>query len=197
METALAGRRLFAVAILLAITTFAISGPAVERTNQGSSGMPGVTGLTGGIWWAPAATWEISKNSLQTDYFNGVTSALNQAYSPTDLTILQSTTTSCIVSGDMCAMDSDYGDNGVFGWNACYPGSTAGNHPNQTCNNDWVRLNTHYVPPTYQYNACHEIGHATGLRHNLDQSSCVKRAIDGGDSLVISNHDAGHLNAHY
>jgi hypothetical protein len=185
---------------LIVALLVALSAQAVVASNQGSSGIPGVNGLNNGVWWTPDKDWEVAKVSLASDYFGGVTGALIDAYNPTDVTTFQSTTTSCITSADTCAFDSDYGDNGAYGWNACYPGSTDGvPHPNQSCSNDWVRLNVHYVPPGggYQYNACHELGHAIGLRHNDNQDSCVKQAGLGGDSPTISAHDAGHLNARY
>lgn len=93
-------------------------------------------------------------------------------------------------------MDSNYGNNGVYGWNACYPGGTSGSHPNQTCSNDWVRLNTYAYAqrPSNDALACHELGHAVGLRHTT-ATSCLNTTLPG--STVLTDHYRTHINGHY
>lgn len=163
-------------------------------TNQGSTGVPGVGGTNSGVWWTPDATWRVAKASLNT-YFTPVTNSLLNDYNPTDLAVLQYTTTSC--TQETCAMDSDYGNNGLFGWNACYPGATSGSHPNQTCSNDWVRYNTNGSLPALSANvvACHELGHAVGLRHTAANSCMRNNPLPSNPDLT--DHDRGHINSRY
>jgi hypothetical protein len=139
----------------------------------------------------------VAKASLGSSYFTGVTNALLNEYNPTDLTVYQYSTTSC--TQETCAMDSDYGNNGVYGWNACYPGATSGSHPNQTCSNDWVRFNTYFTPPSpgHSYVSCHELGHAVGLRHSSENASCLRTVLAGGNTAALTSHDRGHINSHY
>jgi predicted Zn-dependent protease len=64
------------------------------------------------------------------------------------------------------------------------------------CSVDWVNINLTYSPPATRV-ACHELGHAMGLRHNLDTSSCVMSSADGGTSQYLSTHDKDHLTNNY
>lgn len=180
------------VLVAITLTTIVLNVPALA-TNQGSSGSAGVNGTTAGVWWTPNADWRVAKASLGT-FFTPVTSALLDEYHPTDLTVTQYSTTSC--TQETCVMDSNYGNNGAYGWNACYPGATSGSHPNQTCSNDWVRLNEYpYAQrPTADALACHELGHAVGLQHTSD-SSCLSTALPG--FTVLTSHDRGNINARY
>jgi hypothetical protein len=133
---------------------------------------------------------------LTTTYYNGVTAAIQTQYSPTDLFVLLYTTTYCSdPEHDLCVFDSDYGNNNLNGWNAC-AGSIIGQHPTQKCSVDWVRINLRYSPPAQRI-ACHEMGHAVGLRHTSDQASCLKTTQAGGASQVLTEHDKAHLNAQY
>jgi hypothetical protein len=168
----------------------------VLASNFGSQGTPGTGGLTNGVWLTLDTTWSVTRVQLTTTYYNGVTSAIQTQCSPTELFVLLYTTTYCFdADHDLCLYDSNYGNNGVNGWNAC-AGSVIGQHPNQKCSVDWVRINLYYSPPAQRI-ACHEMGHAVGLRHTSDQASCMKQTSEGGTSQVLTQHDKDHLNGQY
>jgi hypothetical protein len=181
-------------AVVLA-ASLAVEQPSpVTATNFGSTCCVGA--FSNGVWLTPETTWQVNRDSLTTTYYNGVTNAITSQYSPTDLSVFLYTSINCAdVDYDLCVFDFDYGDNGMNGWNSCV-GVTTGSDPNKTCSLDWVRINQFFSPPAQRI-ACHEMGHAVGLRHTSDQGSCMKRTVDGGDSEVLTSHDKGHLNAHY
>ena len=187
-------RRLRARFALVAALIVALSLPAATAaTNFGSQGTAGSGGTTNGVWLTPDVTWTVARVSLENAYFDAVTSAVQNQYGPTDLSAFLYTATFCSdASHDECVFDSDYGDNGLNGWNAC-AGSVIGQHPTQECSMDYGRINLHYSPPAGHI-ACHEIGHSVGLRHSTESGSCL---VSGGPSAVLTTHDKGHLNANY
>lgn len=187
-----------AAIILAAVIMFtSVAQPTnVSATNFGSQGTAGTGGLNNGVWLTLDTNWSVTRIQLTTTYYNGVTNAITSQYSPTDLFVFLYTTSYCFdAEHDLCVFDSDYGDIGINGWNAC-AGSLIDAHPIQKCSVDWVRINTHYGPPAQRI-ACHEMGHAVGLRHTTDQGSCLKQTSEGGTSEVLTLHDKAHLNGQY
>lgn len=175
--------------------------PVALASNFGSGGTPGTGGTTNGVWLTPNANWAVAEVNLTAGYSTQLLNTLVADYAPTDLNVNgPNAVTSCTGSSpwDLCVFDSNYGDNGLYGWNAC-AGSVAGSHPNQTCSLDWVRLNL-FPPLTNNLrrsNACHEVGHAVGLRHpaaGTNTTSCMVVEII---NLSLSGHDRNHLNAQY
>lgn len=167
-----------------------------EATNFGSQGTAGVSGTTNGVWLTNNYVFIVAKRALTAKYSQGVSDALNQEFNPTDLSVTIYVASSCVDDDhDTCVYDSNYGDNGLNGWNSCW-GGTIGGHPNQICTVTWVRINEFFNPPAKRI-ACHEIAHSVGLRHTQEQASCVKRTADGGNSEVLSSHDKSHINAQY
>ena len=173
-----------------------LGGSTAHATNFGSAGVRG-TGKDAagnwlnGVWLTNNTIWNVGRRGLTATYSAGVYAAVEEEYEPTDLTAYAVTTSSCPDSTyDVCVYDADYGDNGLYGWNAC-AGSTSGTHPTQRCSLDWVRINLRFSPPAKSI-ACHELGHSVGLRHSLDQASCMSAT---GWSSDLTAHDRAHINA--
>lgn len=185
--------------ILFLLTVFlvlSVAGPA-QASNFGSSGSAGTAGTTNGVWLTNNSNFVVYKRGLTATYAAGVDDAMNNDYDTiTGFSATSLTRDACTdSSADVCVYDSHYGDNGFNGWNAC-AGTTSGSHPRRQCSVTWVRINQEYNPPATRI-ACHEIGHSAGLRHTQEQSSCVKRTADGGDSARLSSHDRTHLRDEY
>ncbi len=188
--------RIATAAIVICCAIALDSAHAANALNWGSTGTAGVGGTTNGVWLTDSRFWYVAKRDLTNTYSAGVQSALTSEYMPTDLEVTIYVPTSCPdASYDLCVYDSNYGDNGYNGWNAC-AGTASGAHPNQLCSLDWVKINQHYSPPAKRI-ACHEMGHSIGLRHTGEHASCMMRSADGGTSEVLSGHDKGWINGKY
>lgn len=163
-------------------------------TNFGSQGTPGSGGTTNGVFKTNNAYWNVIRRDLTTNYSDGVTLTLGVDYD--EIPGFTATTweeSYCQESGmDVCVFDFDYGDNNLYGWNAC-AGSYSGTHPNMVCELNYTRINLHYAPPAMRI-ACHELGHSVGLRHTIDSASCMRPTSLGGTSSRLSNpHDYNHI----
>lgn len=190
----MARRPMRALRIVIAALAVLVVAPSNSLADDfGSEGTPGIN--NNGVWLIPTENWDVARRALTPAYSTGVSATLNASYSPTDLFASLYTDTLCVAAYEMCVYDSDYGDNGLNGWNSCV-GTTAGADPNQTCTQQYVRINLFFSPPAQRI-ACHELGHGVGLRHSDDQASCMKRSAEGGNSNLLTAHDKGHLNAEY
>lgn len=152
------------------------------------------------VSWTNDTNWTVVGRTLipATNYSTFVTLASD--YDPTDLNpTYQQVSTGCPSYAELCVHDDDYGNIGWFGLEDCV-GSTSGSHPNMVCSKSRVRINLWGGLPPFvaisEYNLCHEIGHATALRHTLSDS-CLKTYNDGGSSSYISIQDFVDINAHY
>ena len=179
---------LLAVAVILGM----IGSPA-SANNFGSSGQPGTGGTTNGVWLTPDRFWNVGLVSLETTTnLPAARASVADDYNVTDLDAFSITGSCAAASHDACMFDSDYGDNGANGWNAC-AGTTSGSHPNQTCSLAYARLNQFYSWSA-NFLTCHELGHSVGLRHSSENTSCMK---DGSGASITTTHDRGHLNTQY
>ncbi len=170
--------------------------PWASASNWGSSGNPGVSGTTNGVWLTNNGAWNVGRRDLTSTYSTGVAQAVNNEYDPTDLSASLTSPASCPDDNyDVCVFDSDYGDNGFNGWHQC-AGTTTGSHPNQVCSLGFVKINLFYSPPPKRI-ACHELGHDVGLRHTSNTASCMMTTADGGTSAQLAAHDRGHINNYY
>jgi len=164
--------------------------------NFGSDGNVGTGGTTSGVWLQPDRTVAVAYRDMTAFYRDGAEWILAGQYQPTDLTINTSIKNTAGCGTNVCMYDSAYGNNGLNGWNSCNPGHEAGSDPNQTCSEQWVRINQTYSPPRGRI-VCHEFGHSVGLRHTNEAASCMRRTADGGTSETLTTHDRDHLNGHY
>lgn len=113
-----AWRRRMLVATVLAVGLGGTS--SVQATNFGSEGIAGVGEGKSGVWFTENSTFIVAKRAMTAVYSAGVSDALIDEYSPTDLIVGISTTDACVdANHDTCVYDDDYGDNGLNGWNAC------------------------------------------------------------------------------
>ena len=191
------------LALVSLVTLLGVAMPAAAFAhNFGSQGTAGTGGTTSGVWFTPNSYWAAAGVNLNEFEFSMVVT-MEDDYSPTDLDLHFSAPTSCTGSSgyDLCMFDSNYGDNDLYGWNAC-AGFTAGSHPNQTCTMDWVRWNTFFSTTIQEKNsiACHEIGHSVGLRHpttGTDTTSCMRNDIDPGINQSLNQSMINHLNDKY
>ena len=167
--------------------------PQAAASNFGSSGTPGIGGTTSGVWLTNNYLWYVGKRDLTSTYGPAVSGSVNNDYAPTDLDPTVSVASSCPdASYDLSVFDSNYGDNGLNGWNQC-AGDTTGSHPNQVCSLGFVKINLFYDPPAAHI-ACHEMGHSIGLRHTTNDGSCLKQ---NGPSSALTTHDESQINGHY
>lgn len=187
---------LFVTGLVLLASTHPVLSVSAGNFGSDPDSVPGVSGTQNGVWLTNNANWIVGRRALTTKYFNGVTNAVLDEYRPTDLDPTLLSPDSCPDSTyDVCVFDSDYGNNGLNGWNQC-AGDEIGNHPNQVCTLAFDKINLRYDPPAKRI-ACHEMGHGVGLRHTQNDASCMKRTQDGGTSNQLTDHDAAHLDGEY
>lgn len=170
------------------------SPPVVDASNFGSAGDVGAGGTTNGVFLTDGADWRVARRSLATANSTAVANAASD-YSATSLNAFVSSPTSCTdASHDVCVFDSAYGNNGFVGWNAC-AGVASGNHAGMTCSLNYVRFNQ-----TYSFDplglACHELGHAVGLRHDTATDTCMHTPTSSA-RRYLSVHDRDNLNWWY
>lgn len=128
--------------------------------------------------------------------------ARDQVYDPTDLQVSITTSES---TRKVRVFDDPFGNNGLWGFTLCAPAPlvTYGGNPythTAWCKPQDVVFNNTYVDPfpTLQkyYVACHEFGHAIGLRHYNTDASCMK-ANDSVGGITITDHERSHINARF
>ncbi|MFT3887818.1 MAG: hypothetical protein QM713_06615 [Arachnia sp.] len=182
--------------IILAGCLCWIAGTAIA-TNFGSQGSVGTIGTTNGVFLLPSKTMSVKRVNLTSTNSAAVSSRVASVYNPTDLVATTlANNEACNSYEVICVFDANYGDNNLYGWNACNSGAS-GSHPNMKCGQQWVRLNTAYTPPSASILACHELAHTVGLRHVTSGSTCVIQYISSSTPNTLSAHDIAHINAQY
>jgi hypothetical protein len=151
-------------------------------------------------------TVSYKRQSLTSTNYNAVAHAINNEFAPTDLNF-SSEQSSYNSYTDMVFFDANYstycgytwyngGGGGVIGLAECK--STSGSK----CQSFHIRFDTQR---TDSYNnltlerrlACHETGHATGLKHrSWNSSSCMASSYTTPYSSA-DGHDDAHLNSAY
>lgn len=187
-------RKRFLLSAVTAVLLIVALPVTASSTNWGSSGTPGIGGTTNGVWFTPNSSWHVGLRELTSTYSTAVTQSVLNDYGPTALDVSVATASSCGQgSWDLCAFDSNYGNNGLAGWNQC-AGSTSGSHPNQVCDLGFIKLNLYFSGPPPETRSCHELGHSVGLRHGAPApaGSCMKS--ESGD---LTQHDRDHIDGRY
>lgn len=190
IESVLRWLAVAAVAVLAAVPAFA--------SNWGSQGTTGAYLPNNGVFLRLSSSMRVIKCGLLPAHAAAVDSSVYNDYDWTDLGAWTENSPPCEcgdgVSERICVFDYNYGDNGYLGWNTCAAG-WSGSHPNMKCRRDDVTFNDFYTPNSYTALACHELGHAVGLRHNSSTLSCMF-ATDPTHNW-LSSHDINHLNTKY
>lgn len=167
---------------------------AASADNFGSQGRPGTGATNSGVWLTEDRAFSVGYRNLEASTSDAMADAIEGSYQPTDLEVSHGSASSCPDrTFDTCVYDSDYGDNGLLGWNAC-AGTIRDAHPAQRCSLTWIKINLHYAGADTMRVACHELGHAVGLRHSLELGSCMEEGW-GFDTLTA--HDQSHINETY
>lgn len=168
-----------------------------SASNFGSAGSVGTTGTTNGVFLLPNSTMTVKRVNLTSQNSGSVYTRVSLVYNNTDLIATTGPNSeSCSPTERVCVFDANYGNNGLYGWNACRSGAS-GSHPNMRCSHQWVRLNTAYTPPSAQRLACHELGHTVGIRHTSSTDTCMTTDLNASTSLQLNAHDRAHINANY
>ena len=175
--------------VLLLSALGAITGVSTAfAVNFGSYGVPFIGG---GVWVQGDAYFTVGRLFLTPAVDAGTVSAVANLQQVPLFLPSSAPTNYCHDSvHDACVLDENYGDTGWFGQNVGW-GWTWGSHPFQGISMSVQRINLFYVPfpiPA-QTAACHELGHAVGLRHR--NGSCMQAASP--PSLFYSSHDLAHL----
>lgn len=165
-------------------------------TNLGSTFSPGPP--ANGVWWTIDANWRVGMDALTAPTQNATAAAVANRYNPTDLVASSVAVSTCTFpTHDVCAVDDNFGANGLFGWNSC-PGQVGGSAPFLTCTIQLVRYNLTYTPHSWNWLACHELGHTVGLRHISPYTTSLVTCMGpGGSTGLLGAHEQGHINGHY
>lgn len=183
--------------IIACTCALALMAMPASGTNWGSQGSAGTTGTNSGVSLLPDSNMSVKRVNLTPNYSTAVNTVVTNQFNPTDLVAtVEANNETCARTSRVCAFDSNYGNNGLYGWTACNYGSV-GSNPTRTCAHQWVRFNEAYTPPSYQRLVCHELAHAVGLRHGSQTSSCVYSPIDDANTAALTAHDIAHINARY
>lgn len=185
-------------AVLVAFAFVLLAALPASASNYGSQGPDyGVGPNQSGVYLLPSATMTVKPVQLTANNRTALGQANTNSYVPTDLVVSTGANDMNCVTHRICVFDGAYGNIGWYGWNNCR-GNASGPHPNKTCSQQHVFLNTSQTPPNRQRLLCHEVGHAVGLRHTSFLATCMTTEIDDGTSNTIrTNHEAQHLNAMY
>lgn len=195
MEVASRRLKTWWVGAVIAVVVIGLS-PA-SATNWGSTGSQGAGGTQNAVSLLPSSTMTVDRINLTATNSTAINSAAINQFGSTNLTVVvRAPSNTCATGQRICVFDSNYGNNGLYGWAACDTGSS-GTNPNRTCSRQFVRLNTSYTLPSAQRLACHELAHTVGLRHSSQTSSCVYTPIDDGSTASLTAHDIAHINARY
>lgn len=131
---------------------------------------------------------------LTADFETAHDYARNSVYSPTDMYHPQ---TSLHAAAHVHAYDLDLGDTGYFGTESC------GTADGDVCLHAHIKYNLWpglgWTAAKRRSVACHETGHAVGLRHyNVYTSSCMVQYLASHDfPQILSAHDKSHINGWY
>jgi hypothetical protein len=152
-------------------------------------------GTNFGAYYTNGRSMTFHYSNLTTGFRDASNWARKNVMNPTDLNT--STTSTFSMSNDANVYDRDYGDTGWVGIVDCRSAASS-----TVCNSFRIRFNTSYRFTTAQrrYVACHEFGHAVGLKHRSSTSSCMGTPLPGSPTsaqLAWSSHDRNHVNGRY
>lgn len=167
---------------IIGVTVFAV---VLVSVLAGSAIASNWLGLTAGS----DSTVTFSQYYLTTDFHDAFHWSDVNNVEPTDI----STTLYHEASGkEVEIWDNDYGETEWAGGYVCETESGT------VCLKGIVYFNLYYGPysPTQERHlACQEVGHAVGLDHSSEGSSCMKPAAYSNTSFT--SHDDGEVNAKY
>lgn len=150
-----------------------------------------------GVYLLPDKKMEIRARNLTDSYYKAFQWAVLDYAFNTDLNTHLSRGKCHSQYHRICLFEGDYGNSGWAGNYECQRG-VRGAHPRKTCDFSYVRVNSYYRGDIKEIKvACHELGHAVGLRHRPsgDLSSCMKQGYPAKNTL--DGHDRARINAHY
>ena len=168
-----------AVAVLWLAAALAGSSPGVVSAGEGPPPIGSAFGCNRPV--TPPRCVSLGDNvrhyvyidpSVPVDLANAMRRVLASAYEPSVLVLLEDS--SITYRTDVIVLAADHGANGAAGWTYCPPEAPQGLNArgDRWCRHQRLHfnLNTDYAAffaddPSREYIACHELGHALGLRH--------------------------------
>lgn len=196
-----AGHLATAVALIL----LAVVAAPAHATNFGSTSCSG-SGPAGAtcVSRQPNATVNVWRGNLTTTALNATTYAWQTVYGATDLAYVFTATSS--QPYDVVYWDQTYPSLNLYGWTFC-PATApqTGSGASRTCTRQEIRYNlslatgSTWTTARWRSLACHETGHAVGLRHTpgTTHPDPAASCMGGATTTVLHAHDIAHINGAY
>jgi len=198
-------KRCIAVAALLTVTALGLASPA--SATFGSVPCSIYMNVRQCVFLQPNMNVKYGFEGTVGNQIPGFSNAYDWAaanvYNATDLLYFRDLTGSK-QNAHVYVTDFNFNDNGYYAWTECLPGSlTGGLGTNRWCYPQKLRFNSYYsaaysTTAKKRAEACHETGHAVGLRHPVAPNTTNTCMHTGMNSTThLSAAEKSQINSHY